>query len=123
MSIRLKPNTNCSKQLCFLKEYQPDEKINLTNDQLNFIHSAMSTLPRKAGYNTETYYDSYCKFLMFGDTKEDIPEHIKFYNKVGDAYGTLTDCAYMKDIKNDIEFMITATILVNKNGIFNDDAL
>ena len=96
--------------------------MNLTNDQLNFIHSAMSTSPRKAGYNTETYYDSYCKFLMFGDTKEDIPEHIKIYNKIGNAYGTLTDCAYIKDIKNDIEFMITATILVNKNRIFNDDA-
>lgn len=109
------------KTVMFPEEYQLNEKINLTKDQLDFVHSAMSTVPKKVGYDAKTYYDGYCKFFMFGDTKEDIPEYIKIYNKVGDAYGTLTDCAYIKDTKNDIEFMVTATILVNKNGIFNDD--
>lgn len=109
------------KTIMFPEQYQLNEKINLTKDQLDFVHNAMSTVPKKVGYDDETYYDSYCKFFMFGDTREDIPEYIKIYNKVGDAYGTLTDCAYIKDTKNDIEFMITATILVNKNGIFNDD--
>jgi len=104
----------------FPEKYQPNEKITLTNDQIDFVHTAMSTVPKKVGYDVETYYDGYCKFFMFGDTKEDIPEHIKVYNKVGNAYGTLTDCAYIKDTKNDIEFLVTATILVNKNGIFND---
>ena len=46
---------------------------------------------------------------------------IRIYNKVGDAYGTITDVAYIKDKKNDIEFFLTATILVNENKIFNDD--
>ncbi|MGB5359311.1 MAG: hypothetical protein WBN27_05150, partial [Eudoraea sp.] len=41
--------------------------------------------------------------------------------KVGFAYGTLTDCAYIVDEKNHIEFMLTATILVNKDDIFNND--
>ena len=58
---------------------------------------------------------------MYGDTKADIPDTIKIYNKVGFAYGTLTDCAYITDTKNRAEFMLTATILVNKDGIFNDD--
>ena len=46
---------------------------------------------------------------------------IRIYNKVGDAYGTITDVAYIKDKKNEIEFFLTATILVNENKIFNDD--
>ena len=58
---------------------------------------------------------------MFGDNTEPMPEHIKIYNKVGYAYGTLTDCAYIQDTKNHLEFMLTATILVNDNHIFNDN--
>jgi hypothetical protein len=72
-------------------------------------------------YDTETYYDGYGKFFMYGDTKEDIPEYINIYNKVGDGYGTLSDCAYVQDTKNKVEFLLTATILVNKNAIFNDN--
>ena len=75
--------------------YQSNEKIKLTDDQMDFVHTAMSTLPKNTGYDAETYYDGYCKFFMYGDTKSVIPEHIKIYNKVGDAYGTLTDCAYI----------------------------
>jgi hypothetical protein len=58
---------------------------------------------------------------MFGDTKENIPSNIKIYNKVGDAYGTLIDCAYIVDTTNKVEFMVSATLLVNKDGVFNDD--
>jgi len=82
----------------------------------------MHTVPRKAGYDQNLYYDGYCKFFIYGDTKENIPEHLEIYNKVGFAYGTLTDCAYIKDAKKNIDFLLTATILVNKDGIFNDDA-
>ena len=37
------------------------------------------------------------------------------------AYGTLTDNAYIVDFENDIEFLLSATIHVNENGVFNDD--
>ena len=46
---------------------------------------------------------------------------IKIFNKVGNAYGTLIDCAYIVDELNKVEFIVSATILVNKDGIFNDD--
>ncbi len=109
------------KTVLFPEKFPEQNKITLTTDQLNFVKTAMHTVPKKTGYDADTYYDGYCKFFMFGDTKEDIPEHIKVYNKVGNAYGTLTDCAYIQDTKNGIEFLLTATILVNKNGIFNDN--
>jgi hypothetical protein len=40
---------------------------------------------------------------------------------VGWAYGCLTDVSYVADFKNNVEFMLTATIYVNADGILNDD--
>ena len=110
------------KRIIFPESFPPNERFNLSTLQLKTLKEAMHTLPGKLGYDKEEYYDSYVKFLMFGDITQPMPDYIKIYNKVGYAYGTLTDCAYIQDVKNDIEFMVTATILVNKDGIFNDDA-
>jgi len=109
------------KRIIFPEAFNGNERFKLNDEQRNFILKAMHTLPRKEGFDPVEYYDSYVKFFMFGDTKNVMPEHIKIYNKVGYAYGTLTDCAYILDIVNNVEFMLTATILVNKNSIFNDD--
>ena len=46
---------------------------------------------------------------------------IRIFNKVGDAYGFLTDVAYVVDFKNNIEFMLSATIYCNSDDIYNDD--
>ena len=109
------------KRIIFPEAFSEKERFNLNDEQKKFILEAMHTLPKKVGYDPIEYYDSYVKFFMFGDIKDAMPEHIKIYNKVGYAYGTLTDCAYITDSKNKVEFMLTATILVNKNGIFNDN--
>lgn len=109
------------KRIIFPEAFSENERFNLNDEQKKLILEAMHTLPKKVGYDPIEYYDSYVKFFMFGDSKEDIPEHIKVYNKVGYAYGTLTDCAYIVDSKNKVEFMLTATILVNKDKIFNDN--
>lgn len=109
------------KRIIFPQLYSEKERFNLSEDQREFLLTAMHTLPKDAGYDPQEYYDGYCKFFIYGDSKENIPEHIKIYNKVGFAYGTLTDCAYIVDEKNKIEFILAATILVNKDGIFNDD--
>ena len=109
------------KRIIFPEAFSESERFDLSDAQRKFIREAMHTLPKQAGYDPVEYYDSYVKFFIFGDTRKDMPEYIKIYNKVGYAYGTLTDCAYIKDTKNDLEFLLTATLLVNKNGIFNDD--
>jgi len=109
------------KRIIFPEAFSEKERFNLNDEQKKFILEAMHTLPKRVGYDPIEYYDSYVKFFMFGDTKDDMPEHIKIHNKVGYAYGTITDCAYIFDSKNKVEFMLTATILVNKDGIFNDN--
>ena len=109
------------KRVIYPELFSKDEQFQINKEQRKRLLKAMSILPREVGYNKKEFYDSYGKFFMSGDTKEPIPKSPKIYNKVGYAYGTLTDCAYIKDTKNDIEFLITATILVNEDGIFNDD--
>jgi len=110
------------KRVIFPQSFSGDQRFNLNEDQRSFLLNAMKALPREAGFDEKEYYDSYCKFFLFGDKRGRIPEHIKIYNKVGFAYGTLTDCAYIQDTQTGVEFLLTATILVNRDGIFNDNA-
>jgi len=109
------------KRIIFPEMYTEEERFDLSPAQRSFLLNAMKAVPREAGYSAEDYYDSYGKFFIYGDSKEPIPPHMSIYNKVGYAYGTLTDCAYIKDGKNGVEFMVTATILVNADGVFNDN--
>ena len=109
------------KRIIFPDLFSENERFDISNAQREFLLRAMHTLPKTLGYDPKEFFDGYGKFFIYGDTKEDIPENVKIYNKVGWAYGTLTDCAYIVDEKNKVEFMLTATILANQNGIFNDD--
>jgi hypothetical protein len=58
---------------------------------------------------------------MFGGDGPIQDSSLRIFNKVGDAYGFLTDVAYVADFKTGVEFMLSATIYCNKDGIFNDD--
>jgi len=109
------------KRIIFPDMFPDNQRFKLSEAQREFLLNSMHTLPKALGYDAVEYYDGYCKFFMYGDTREPIPETVKIYNKVGFAYGTLTDCAYITDTANEIEFLLTATILVNKDQIFNDD--
>ncbi|MGB3775507.1 MAG: serine hydrolase [Leeuwenhoekiella sp.] len=108
------------KRVIFPLEYAKDEHFNLDKKTRTFLLDAMHKTPRNLGYDEAHYQDSYGKFFIFGDSKEEIPRYIQIFNKVGYAYGTLTDNAYIKDTKNKVEFLLTATILVNQNEVFND---
>lgn len=110
------------KRLFFPEVFSEMERFNISENTLKIIKKHMHTVPRNNGFNENDFYDSYGKFFLYGDAKERIPDQFKIYNKVGYAYGTLTETAYIVDEKTGIEFLLTATILVNKNEIFNDDA-
>ncbi|WGK64242.1 serine hydrolase [Croceiramulus getboli] len=109
------------RRVIFPDQYEGRQGLQLDDETFLFLYGAMQKLPRAQGYDPEEYYDSYGKFFIYGDTQERIPNNLKIFNKVGYAYGTLTDVAYIADIENDIEFLLTATLLVNPNNVFNDD--
>ncbi len=58
---------------------------------------------------------------IYGDITSSIDKKIRVYNKLGQAYGTLTDISYIKSYEEDVEFFLSATIYVNENEIMNDD--
>ena len=111
------------KAVMFPELLPENERFNLTEEDYEFLRFWMSRVPRESeypNYKDEEHYDSYGKFFIYGDDKSPMDGQVRIYNKVGYAYGTLTDVAYIQDKANDIEFMLTATILVNENQIFND---
>ena len=113
------------RALLFPESVAPKQRFNLTPDDYRFVYQYMSQLPRETrwpNYKADTsLYDSYCKFLLFGDQKTPMPKSIRVFNKVGDAYGYLLDNAYVVDFDKGIEFMLTAMISCNSDGVFNDD--
>ena len=112
-------------QVMFPETAPEDKQLNLTEDDYKFLYGKMSLLPRESKYplyeDNDHYYDGYCKFFMFGDTKERIPDHIRIYNKVGLAHGFLVDNAYVVDVKNKVEFFLSAVLYVNQNETLNDN--
>ena len=100
------------------------QRFNLTKDDYNFLKRYLSQYPSETNYpkyDTTQYFDSYVKFYFQDSLHHDMPSTIRVFNKVGWAYGFLTDVSYVVDFNTNIEFMLTATVYVNSDEILNDD--
>lgn len=106
----------------FPDEVTKKQRFNLTQDDYRFLYSQMALVPKESKFPSydSTYNDAYVKFLFYGG-KDPVNNDIHIFNKVGDAYGFLTDAAYIMDAKSGVEFLLSATIYCNSDGIFNDD--
>ncbi len=113
------------KALMFPDAVEASSRFDLTEDDYRFMHRYMSEYPAESGieaYADGSFYpEGYVKFLMYGGSAESVPDRIRIFNKVGDAYGFLTDAAYVVDFENGIEFLLAATIYTNANQTFNDN--
>ena len=112
--------------LVFPGKVKATERFNITEADRLFVLKYMSQYPTESLYppyaaDTVNYWPAYCKFLLYGAEKKPLPENIRIFNKVGDAYGQMIDVAYVADYKNKIEFFISAVIYCNSDGILNDD--
>jgi hypothetical protein len=112
---------NVLRSMIFPLSVKNDQRFDVTEDDRNFALRWMSTFPRESKfpyYDSTEYPDDYAKFLG----RKLLPDsNIRIFSKSGWAYGFLTDVAYIVDFENKTEFMLSATILCNKDGIFNDD--
>ena len=112
--------------LVFPDKVKATERFDITEEDRLFVLKYMSQYPTESLYppyaaDTANYWPAYCKFLLYGAEKGPLPEGIRIFNKVGDAYGHLIDVAYIADFKNKIEFFVSAVIYCNSDGILNDD--
>ncbi|MGI9138243.1 MAG: serine hydrolase [Sediminibacterium sp.] len=100
------------------------QRFNLSPNDRKFLLQWMHTTPNESLYPTYEsleYYPAYAKFLLLGSENSPIPNNIKIFSKAGDAYGFLLDNAYIVDTEAKIEFMLSAVIYVNADGILNDN--
>jgi hypothetical protein len=123
-SITLRELNTILISLIYPEAVSPKRRFDIRPDDLMFLRTAMSILPRETDreiwHDSIAYYDGFRKFLMFADKSDRIPENIRIFNKVGLAYGYTSDCAYIVDYENKVEFFLSALIYTNKDGILND---
>jgi len=109
------------KRIIFPKSYTSEQRFLLTKKDYDFLLKSMATYPSEEQYPKIEEPDGYVKFFLLGGDQKEVPKELRIFNKVGDAYGYLIDVAYIVDLKNNIEFMLSGVIHVNENKIYNDD--
>ena len=100
-------------------------KFNLNVEDYDFLRYWMSRFTFEdlgAKYiGDDQFFNSYNKFFIHGMDTILNNTDIRVYNKIGQAYGTSTDSAFIKNYKEDVEFFLTATIYTNENKVINDN--
>ena len=116
---------NIIKRIIFPSKFDDDNAFNLNVEDYDFLRYWMSRFTHEDLGNKFTtdkkYFESYNKFFIHGADTVVTNKNIRVYNKIGQAYGTSTDNAYIKNYQDDVEFFLTATIYTNKNNIINDN--
>ncbi|HLL93582.1 MAG TPA: serine hydrolase [Spirosoma sp.] len=112
------------QSVMFPRSVPEKKRFALKPDDYQFLRQYLSQFPGETNYpkyDADKYYDSYVKFFFMDSLHHQLPEGVRVFNKVGWAYGFLSDASYVVDFKNNVEYMLTATVYVNSDGILNDD--
>jgi len=122
-NISLEDLQQILQSILFPESVPVKQRFNLAADDYKFLYQYLSQLPSETNYpkyDTADYYDSYVKFF-FRNNSHRMPDGVRVFNKVGWAYGFLRDVSYVADFRNNIEFMLSAVVYVNSDGVLNDD--
>ena len=113
------------RKLISPEAFPENERFNLSAADYKLIYTQMSKLPTESiypSYNATEFWPAYAKMLYYGREKDAVIEpNIRIFNKYGDSYGFIIDNAYIVDLKNKVEFFLTAVIQSNDDGIYNDN--
>lgn len=72
-------------------------------------------------YAAPKYFDAYKKYLYYGRCPEAQPQSgLRIFNVVGMSHGYLADVAYFADSLHQSEFLLSAVLYANQDGIIND---
>ncbi|MCX8144545.1 MAG: hypothetical protein N3F62_09885 [Bacteroidia bacterium] len=103
-----------------------DDELKILDLPKNYKDSLikfMGSYPREypdLQVDTTNYYDTWKKFFMYGGKYKRVKEDtLRSINIIGRAYGFLSETAYIVDFKNNIHFLISASIYVNPNNLMD----
>jgi len=122
-SLSVKDYQQMLQSVLFPSSVSKKQRFDLSEEDYRFLYQYLSQYPSETNYpnyDTSKFYDSFVKFY-FKYASHQMPEQVRVFNKVGWAYGFLTDISYVVDFKNNVEFMLTTTVYVNSDGVLNDD--
>ena len=118
--------TDLLQRLLFPVIVPPQQRLNLTSDDYAFLRRYLHATPHESGftlYKPDRYFDAYKKYLYYGRRAEAIATPtLRIYNVVGMSHGFLADVSYFADQTNQAEFMLSAVLYVNADGVINDGA-
>lgn len=112
------------RAVLFPESLPAKRRFQLGDVDYQFLMRYMSMLPRESEapcYDSLEYPDNYAKFLLASGPAGPLPPGVRIFNKIGQAYGFLIDNAYIMDEARGVEFLLSAVIYTNADGILNDD--
>lgn len=124
-NMPLQDLNNIMLRVIFPEAFPKWKRFKIKPDDYCFLYKYMSMYPRESEFpkyhDLDRFPDNKKKYLMFGaDSCASLTDStIRIFNIVGQLSGYLTDCAYIVDFKNNIEFVLSATIYNNQSGIFD----
>jgi hypothetical protein len=121
-SISLADMQKMLQAVVFPNSLPKKNRFNFSEEDRLFLLQYLSQYPSETNYpkyDTSVFYDSYVKFF-FQDSTHQMPSGVRVFNKVGWAYGFLTDVSYVVDTINRVDYFLSATLYVNSDGVVND---
>jgi hypothetical protein len=121
-NISLEDMQQLLQAVIFPSSVPAKKRFDFRADDRNFLLQYLSQYPSETNYpkyDDSVFYDSYVKFF-FHDSTHRMPEHVRVFNKVGWAYGFLTDVSYVIDTVQRVDYFLSATVYVNSDGVVND---
>lgn len=112
------------KAIFFPEAIPASQRFDVAADDLDFLKQYMAAYPYQGlvpAYQKEDQPDSIAKVYAAAAGPVLHAPWFRVYDKVGGAYGFLTNTAYVHDEQSGIEFLLSATIYCNSDGIINDD--
>ena len=102
------------------------QRPQLTSTDHAFLRQYLHLTPHASQftpYASTKYFDAYKKYLYYGRRPDIQPQSgLRIFNIVGMSHGYLADVAYFADSLHQSEFMLSAVLYVNQDGIINDGA-
>lgn len=111
------------QSVMFPERTKRKKRFNLKDADYVFLRKWMGAYPEEVDfpkYDTGNTLTAGNKALYYGSGKQADPR-IRIFNKIGGAYGFLVDVSYIMDLENKVEYLLSATISCNSDGIYNDD--